>query len=30
MSPSTASLVFSGSGPVSEATKERVLRAASE
>ncbi|QHC71878.1 substrate-binding domain-containing protein [Rathayibacter sp. VKM Ac-2801] len=30
VSPSTASLVFSGSGPVSEATKERVLRAASE
>ncbi|PPG86525.1 transcriptional regulator [Rathayibacter rathayi] len=30
VSPSTASLVFSGSGPVSEATKERVLSAAAE
>ncbi|KZX21159.1 LacI family DNA-binding transcriptional regulator [Rathayibacter tanaceti] len=30
VSPSTASLVFSGAGPVSDATKERVLRAAAE
>ena len=30
VSPSTASLAFSGSGPVSDATKERVLAAASE
>ncbi|SMH49458.1 transcriptional regulator, LacI family [Rathayibacter oskolensis] len=30
VSPSTASLVFSGAGPVSAATKERVLRAAAE
>lgn len=30
VSASTASLVFSGSGPVSEATKERVLAAAEE
>ncbi|WP_159607479.1 LacI family DNA-binding transcriptional regulator, partial [Agromyces humi] len=29
VSPSTASLAFSGSGPVSDATKERVLAAAS-
>ncbi|UOE43548.1 LacI family DNA-binding transcriptional regulator [Agromyces larvae] len=30
VSPSTASLAFSGSGPVSDATKERVLAAAAE
>ena len=30
VSPSTASLAFSGSGPVSEATRERVLAAARE
>ncbi len=30
VSASTASLVFSGAGPVSEATRERVLAAASE
>jgi DNA-binding LacI/PurR family transcriptional regulator len=30
VSPSTASLVFSGSGPVSPATRERVLAAAKE
>jgi DNA-binding LacI/PurR family transcriptional regulator len=30
VSASTASLAFSGSGPVSEATKERVLQAATE
>lgn len=30
VSASTASLVFSGAGPVSAATKERVLRAAAE
>ncbi len=30
VSPSTASLVFSGSGPVSPATRERVLAAAQE
>lgn len=30
VSPSTASLVFSGAGPVSESTKKRVLRAAAE
>jgi len=30
VSPSTASLAFSGSGPVSDATKERVLEAARE
>src|SRR5690606_34076944 len=30
VSPSTASLVFSGAGPVAEATRERVLAAAAE
>ncbi len=30
VSPSTASLAFSGAGPVSEATKARVLKAAAE
>ena len=30
VSPSTASLAFSGAGPVSEATRERVLAAAAE
>ncbi|MGG7464854.1 LacI family DNA-binding transcriptional regulator [Plantibacter sp. YIM 135347] len=30
VSPSTASLAFSGSGPVSDATRERVLAAAAE
>ena len=30
VSASTASLAFSGSGPVSDATKERVLAAAAE
>ncbi|MBB5786676.1 substrate-binding domain-containing protein [Jiangella mangrovi] len=30
VSPSTASLAFSGSGPVAEATRERVLAAAQE
>ena len=30
VSASTASLAFSGSGPVSDATKERVLAAASD
>ncbi|WP_437385682.1 LacI family DNA-binding transcriptional regulator [Plantibacter flavus] len=30
VSPSTASLAFSGAGPVSEATKQRVLQAATE
>ncbi|WP_240773895.1 LacI family DNA-binding transcriptional regulator [Plantibacter sp. M259] len=30
VSPSTASLAFSGAGPVSEATKQRVLQAAAD